>query len=220
MQRLVFIAVALVAILGIGGVFILGKLAQPPAPAAEETPAIENPTPTLRAHAVLGPESAPVTVVEFSNYGCPHCRDHALKVLPLLVRDYLDPGRIRYVFRTLPFPNQPQVFAASVAATCAYDLSRERFLDYHMLLFRAAPEWLSLSGDELADKLADYARQLGISAAELRACLESPEAEERVRFDQALANALGVTGTPTFFVNGEKYEGFMPYERWREILGE
>ncbi len=214
MQRAIFAIVAAVAVLLIGGIYLLGRRTPQPKP---ET-SIENPTPTLKAHIVLGSPEAPYTVVEFSNYRCPHCRDHALRVLGRLVADYVNTGRVRYVFRHLPFSGQPDVFAASVAAGCVFDQAKDRFLDYHLLLFRAVEDWAGLEGEALREKLAGYARQLSLDAAALRRCLKSEAARERVRFDQELAKALGVDGTPTFFINGAKKVGFMPYARWQELL--
>ena len=214
MQRAIFAIIAVVAVLLIGGIYLYGKRTPPPQP--ETT--IENPTPTLKAHIVLGRADAPYTVVEFSNYPCPHCRDHALKVLGRLVSDYVEKGKVRYVFRHLPFSGQPDVFTASVAAGCVYDQAQDRFLDYHLLLFRAVGDWAGLEGAALREKLLGYARQLSLDAAALGRCLDGEEAQARVRFDRDLALALGVDGTPTFFVNGKKEVGFMPYAKWQELL--
>lgn len=219
MQRTLFAAIAAVAVLAIGGIFLLGKRSGNASPAgASGSAAIENPDPLMKAHLVFGPADAPVTVVEFGNYRCPHCRDHALKVLPRLFSDYVDKGKLRYVFRALPFSGQDDVFAASVAAECVYDQNPSRFLDYHTLLFRAVRDWADLKGEKLAAKLADYARQLSLDAGALKACLDDASVRSRVRFDRDLAIALGVTGTPTFFVNGEKKVGFMPFDEWQKLL--
>jgi len=217
MQRTVFALIAAVAVLLIGGIFLLGR--GKPASAPQTTTTIENPDPLLKAHVALGSPEAPIAVVEFSNYRCPHCREHALNVLGRIMTDYVEPGKVRYVFRSLPFEGQEDVFAASVAAGCAFDQSPDRFLDYHLLLFRAVEDWAGLTGEALSQKLTDYARQLSLDPNAFRACLESEEAKARVRFDQELARALGVDGTPTFFINGEKKVGFMPYETWRSLLG-
>ena len=213
MHRVVFALVAVVGALLIGGLLLLGRGGNEPAKEA-----LEGADPLYEAHVVIGDPEAPGWVVEFSNYACPHCRNHALEVLPLIIRDYVDTGKVRYVFRTFPFPGQEDVYLASVAAGCAYDLRKERFLDYHQLLFRAVMDWSGRPAAEVRPKLVDYARQLGYPAGEFEACLDSEAVRKRVDLDVKLAEALGVTGTPTFFVNGEKLVGFMPYEKWREVL--
>jgi len=214
MQRTIFAVIAAVAVLLIGGVYLYGKRTPPPKPKST----IEDPTPTLKAHVVLGRADAPYTVVEFSNYRCPHCRNHTLNVFGRLLSNYVEPGRVRYVLRHLPFSGQPDVFAASVAAGCVYDQAKDRFLDYHLLLFRAVGDWAGLEGEALREKLLGYARQLSLDLAAFDRCLSSEEAQARVRFDRELAIALGVDGTPTFFVNGKKEVGFMPYTKWQELL--
>jgi len=218
MQRTLFAVIAAVAVLAIGGVFLLGKKGGASSASTGGDVAIENPDPLMKAHLVFGSAQAPVTVVEFGNYRCPHCRDHALKVLPRLFSEYVEKGRVRYVFRALPFTGQDDVFQASVAAECVYDQAKDRFLDYHTLLFRAVRDWAGLAGDKLDRKLTDYARQLSLDSEKLGACLKDPNVRQRVRFDRDLAAALGVDGTPTFFVNGKKEVGFMPFERWRALL--
>ena len=214
MQRIVFLLGVVVAALLFGAVFLM-RGGAPEAAAVEEGVPKD---PLAEAHIVLGRGDAPGYVVEFSNYACPHCREHAERVLMRLVNDYVATGKVRYVFRHLPFEGQEDVFWASVAAGCVYDQAPARFFDYHLLLFRAGPDWQGRGGEAVKARLLDYARQLSLSVEALRNCLASEQAKERVRFDQRLARALGVTGTPTFFVGGKKYEGFMPYERWREIL--
>jgi len=215
MQRTLFIVVGLIAVLAIGGVFLLGKKAPAAPPAPTE---IENPDPLLKAHIVFGEPDAPHVVVEFSNYLCPHCKNHALNVLPILFRDYVETGKTRYVFRALPFSGQPQVFTASVAAACVYDQARDRFLPFHELLFRANQEWGELGGEALTEKLLDYARQLSLDTEKLAACMKDETVAARVRFDQKLAAALGVDGTPTFFVDGEKKVGVQPLATWEKLL--
>lgn len=215
MQRTLFIIVGLIAVLAIGGVFLLGKKAPAAPPVATE---IENPDPLLKAHIVFGESDAPHVVVEFSNYLCPHCKNHALNVLPTLFAKFVETGKTRYVFRALPFSGQPQVFAASVAAACVYDQAKDRFLAFHELLFRANREWGELSGEVLNEKLLDYARQLSLDTDKLAACMKDGAVAERIRFDQKLAQALGVDGTPTFFVDGVKKVGVQPLSTWEALL--
>ena len=215
MQRTLFIVVGLIAVLAIGGVFLLGKRPAPKAPAAT---GIEDPDPLLKAHIVFGEPDAPHVVEEFSNYLCPHCKNHALNVLPILFKDYVETGKTRYVFRALPFSGQPQVFTASVAAECVYDQAKDRFLSFHELLFRANEEWGQLRGQALEEKLLDYARQLSLDTDKLAACMKDERVAERVRFNQKLAEALGVDGTPTFFVDGQKKVGVQPLSVWETLL--
>ncbi|GAA5334649.1 MULTISPECIES: DsbA family protein [Thermus] len=172
--------------------------------------------PTQGARFALGREDAPVVVVDFSNYLCPHCQNHALNVLPRLKAEYIDTGKVRYLFRDFPFPGQANVIRASEAAACASEAGR--YYEYHEVLFRAASAWGNLAGEVLDRYLVDLAGQLGLDTQAFQACLASGRHRDGVLADQKLANDLGLTGTPTFFIAGEKRTGFLPYEEWKALL--
>lgn len=173
--------------------------------------------PAEGARLVFGRPGAPVTAVDFSNYLCPHCRDHSENVLPRLFAEYVERGKVRYVFRDFPFPGQENVVRASEAAICAAEAGR--YLDYHQALFRDQ-SWGSLSGEALDRYLVFLAGQLGLDRRAFEGCLASGKHREEVLADQRLATDLGLTGTPSFFINGKKYTGYMDYARWKELLEE
>ncbi len=206
MQRTLFLIVASLAIV----VALLLFLVLRPKPTA--TPADA----AVGAKFVIGNPEAKVTVVDFSNYLCGHCRDHANEVFPLIKRDYIDTGKIRYVFRDFPFGGQENVIRAGEAAACAAE--QNLYVEYHLALFRAQLQWAGLSGSALDNYFADLAGQIGIAPATFTECLRSGRKRAGVLADQKLAVDLGLTGTPSFFINGEKYTGQRPYDSWREIL--
>jgi protein-disulfide isomerase len=206
MQRTLFVVVAVLAIV-LGAVLFLVLRPQPIASAADAAKG---------ARFVIGSPEARVTVVDFSNFLCGHCRDHSNEVLPFIKRDYIETGKVRYVFRDFPFTGQENVIRAGEAAACAYE--HNLFIAYHTALFRAQLQWAALSGGALDNFFADLAGQIGIAPATFSECLTSDRKRAGVLADQRLALDLGLTGTPTFFVNGEMHTGFMSYARWREIL--
>jgi protein-disulfide isomerase len=213
MQRTLFIAVALVGAILAGVLFFATRPRSAPIPASTD--------PAQNARFVFGPPSAKVTVVEFSNYLCPHCRDHASEVFPQIQRDYIDTAKIRYVFRDLPFslPDgspQPGVVRAGEAAACAAD--QQRYLEYRETLFRSQNLWGRLRPGDLDKFLSDLARQLSLDAAKFDACLNSGTKRQGVLADQQLAGRLGISDTPTFIVNGQQYVGARSYEEWRTLL--
>ena len=173
--------------------------------------------PAKEARLVFGQADAPVTVVDFSNYLCPHCRNHSENVLPRLFVEYVETGKVRYVFRDFPFPGQDNVVRASEAAACAAEAGR--YLDYHQALFRDQ-SWGSLSGEALDRYLVSLASQLGLDQKAFEGCLASRKHREEVLADQKLATDLGLTGTPSFFINGKRYTGYMDYARWKQLLDE
>lgn len=206
MQRTLFIAVALLAIV-IAAVLFMVLRPQPSVSAADATKG---------AKFAIGNPEAKVTIVDFSNYLCGHCRDHSNNVFPLIKRDYIDTGKVRYIFRDFPFGGQENVIRAGEAAACAAD--NNLYVEYHEALFRAQLQWAGLSGAALDNYFADLAGQIGIAPATFSQCLQSGSKRAGVLADQKLAGELGLTGTPSFFVNGEKFTGQRPYDSWREIL--
>lgn len=206
MQRTLFTVVVILAVVLAAILFLVLR----PKPTASSADAAAG------ARFVIGDPNAKVTVVDFSNYLCGHCRDHANNVFPLIKRDYIDTGKIRYVFRDFPFGGQENVIRAGEAAACAAD--NNLYLEYHEALLRAQMQWAGLSGQALDNYFADLAGQIGIAPAAFSECLKSGSKRAGVIADQKLAIDLGLTGTPSFIVNGETFTGQRSYDSWREIL--
>ncbi len=147
-----------------------------------------------------GPEDAPVTVVEFTDYECPFCARHFRETYRPLLSKY--EGRLNYVTRNFPIPQlHPLAQKAAEAAECAHE--QGRFWEYHDLLFERSP----LLGP---DSLRAYAGTTGLDTAEFEECLTSGRMAGIVAQDVQDGFAYGVTGTPTFFVNGKRLVGTFP----------
>jgi len=155
-----------------------------------------------------GPADAPVVIVEFSDFECPYC----LRVTPT-IQSLLDeyPEQVRLYYRHLPLPNHKRARAAATAAVCAE--RQGEFWEYHDVLF----ENQRALGD--AD-LRGYAEQIGLDLDHFDACLTSPEAAARIDEDLAAASALGVSGTPAFFVNGLPLKGAQPIAQFQRLINE
>jgi protein-disulfide isomerase len=144
---------------------------------------------------VRGPQDAPVTIVEFSDYQCPFCA----RSEPL-IRDVLKeyPDKVRFVYKQFPLVSiHANAMGAAQAAVAAG--MQGKFWEMHDLLF-ANQRALQ------ADKLKDYAQQLGLDVAKFEADMSSNEAKAIIRDDMALSQKIGVRGTPTIFVNGKIVE--------------
>ncbi len=155
----------------------------------------------------LGPEDAPVTIVEFSDYQCPYCQ-RAEAVLAELRAEY--PGRLRFVYKHFPLESiHPRARPAAQAAACAGE--QGRFWEYHELLF--AP------GAPMEEKdLKSYAALLKLDRGRFEACRQSGRGDAPVARDIAEAQRLGVSSTPTFFINGIRLRGMPPIARLRLIV--
>lgn len=156
--------------------------------------------------AARGPVDAPITIVEFSDYQCPFCRQAEDTVQQL---DALYPGKLRIEYRHLPLNFHANAIPAAKAAICAGN--QNQFWEYHLLLF----------GNQKAlgpESLLSYATKLDLDSAKFKVCIAAPETLARVNEDIALARSLGVSATPTFFVNGITLRGAPPTEAFRAII--
>ena len=157
---------------------------------------------------VIGPEDAPITIVEFSDYECPYCQQWHTEVFDRLMLAY--PEQVRLVYRDFPITSiHPNAMPAAVAANCA--LEQDMFWDYHDKLFRME---LGLS----TDAYQEYASQLDLDVEEFVECLDSGRYEEEVQADFDFAANLGVRSTPTFFVNGIAVVGAQPFEVFQQVI--
>jgi protein-disulfide isomerase len=153
-----------------------------------------------------GPSDAAVTLVEYGDYECPHCR-RAQPIVRALEQRLTDAGTsLRFVFRNFPLTNvHPHALHAAEAAECVAAHGGEAaFWAMHDALFAHQQD----SRDALSDAhLAQYAAALGVDAAVVRRDLESRAHERRVREDFASGVYSGVSGTPTFFIDGVRFDG-------------
>ncbi len=155
-----------------------------------------------------GPEDAPVVIIEFSDYQCPYCGRFHTTTYQRLKEVYGD--RIRFVYRDFPLTQiHPEALPAAIAANCAGE--QGEYWAFHDKLFQ---NQANLS----ADAYLTFAQELGLDMDAFRACLEDPAQKEEVLADQAYAAQLGVTGTPTFFINGIPLVGAQPFEAFQQII--
>jgi protein-disulfide isomerase len=143
-----------------------------------------------------GPENAPVTLVEYGDYECPHC-GHAYSIVKQLQKRFGE--RLRFVFRNFSL-TQAHPNAEAAAETAEFAAAHGKFWEMHDLLFENQ-ERLD------AGLLLELARKLGLSAPALSMALEEGHFTDRVRADFSGGVRSGVNGTPTFFINGERYDG-------------
>jgi protein-disulfide isomerase len=167
----------------------------------------EPPRPTVAATgAAKGPENAPVTIVEFSDFQCPYC-SRANESVAQVMKAY--PNQVRLVFRHFPLEFHQNAPKAAEAALCAQD--QGKFWEMHDTLFanQKALEVPALKG---------YAKQLGLDTAKFDKCLDSGEKASIVATDMADGKKVGVNGTPAFFINGILLSGAQPFEEFKRVI--
>ena len=153
----------------------------------------------------LGPQDAAVTIVEFSDFQCPYCKQSALN-LKHLIESY--GSNVRLVFKHMPLPIHPEAFRAAQASVCAGE--QGKFWEFHDLLFS--------SGELSEQSLKKYALNLGLRTIEFNTCLDSDTSAAIVRRDMQEAKRADVQGTPTFFVNGRIVRGIRNLEEFRKVI--
>jgi protein-disulfide isomerase len=217
-RRTHFYSALVVLAFGVGlllGYVIWGRgaasVAQPAAPVAE-APAAEQPQYTryeilTEGYPSLGPDDAPITIVEFSDFQCPFCRRFHDETYSDLLNAY--PGQIRFVYRNLPLTSiHPDAMPSAVASLCAND--QGVYWEYHEKLF---------SSESLTrETFVQYATDLNLDVEEFNACLDSGKHDEFISKDMEFAFNLGVQSTPTFFINGLAIVGAQPLSSFTQLI--
>jgi predicted DsbA family dithiol-disulfide isomerase len=150
-----------------------------------------------------GPKDAPVLIIAFSDYECPYCR-RAEDTVEQVLKAY--DGKVRYVFRDYPLPFHKNAKPAAVAAGCARE--QGKFWEYNQKLFKA---------DLSPDGLKKTAAEVGLDSGKFDACLAKNDTKT---IDQDIADggAVGVNGTPAFFINGHSLSGAQPFDAFKKVI--
>lgn len=156
-----------------------------------------------------GNPDAPVTIVEFSDFECPFCAAFYQNTLPQIEENYIKTGKVKLVFRDFPLPFHANAQKAAEAAECAGE--QGKFWEMHDIIF---DNQTTIS----AADLKNYAINLNLNSIQFNDCLDSGKYADEVGKDMNDGSAAGVTGTPTFFINGEKLVGAQPFSVFEEIL--
>jgi protein-disulfide isomerase len=149
---------------------------------------------------VLGSEKAPVTIVEYASMTCPHCAHFSETTFPELQKRYIDTGKVRFIFRE--FPLDALAAAGFMLARCG---GKEKFMPIVETLFAKQREWMV---EKPIEPLREIAKQFGFTHQSFDECLANQKVLDGIQNvrDRA-AEKLGVNSTPTFFINGKKFNG-------------
>jgi protein-disulfide isomerase len=155
----------------------------------------------------IGPKDAPIKIVEFSDFQCPFCRRWHQQVYEPLLAAY--PGKIQLIYRNLPLVSiHPDAFAAAEAAMCAGD--QNVFWQYHDKLF---------SSESLGDAVYEqYARELSLDIPTFVDCITEHKYQDAIVTDSNFALDLGISSTPTFFINGLAIVGAQPLDYFKQVI--
>tara|TARA_Y100000310_G_C20683169_1_gene817314 strand:- start:63 stop:1589 length:1527 start_codon:yes stop_codon:yes gene_type:complete len=157
----------------------------------------------------LGDENAPVVIVSFEDYECPFCKRSFDQVLPQLKTEYIDTGKVKYVYRDFPLSFHPNAQKAAESAECAGD--QGKYWEMHEVIFNNQQ---AISVNDLKT----YATQLGLDSNTFNSCLDSGEKTSEVQNDFNEGQNYDVSGTPTFFINGKRLVGAQPYSSFKSLI--
>jgi protein-disulfide isomerase len=200
-----FIPVAF--ILGLGSGYLLWG--QSTTQAAVGTTEVQRVNVSTDGDPSLGPEDAPVTIVEFGDYQCPFCQVWYQQTFDQLMANY--PNKIRFVYRDFPLAGHPESLPAAEAADCAGE--QGDYWKFHDALY---------NGQYTLGRAAyeQYAADQGLDIAVFTACLDDHRYQDEVEADADDAARLGLSGTPSFVINGRILIGALPFEDFKTIIDE
>jgi protein-disulfide isomerase len=155
-----------------------------------------------------GNKNAKVTIVEYSDFQCPFCKQYFDESYKKLKADYVDTNKVYYVFKDYPLPSHPQAPKAAEAANCAAE--QNKFWEMHDLLFENQSQW-SGKPDNIAT-FKKFAGDLKLDQQKFDQCLDSGKHQAIVENERSEGISKQVSGTPTFFINGQKLVGAHDYE--------
>lgn len=198
--KVFYIAFSLVAVVGIALIIraatsrptplVIADCSGPPLDAAPAT------------GQVLGPDSAPVHIDEYSDFECPFCARFAIVTMPDVRQRLIPTGKVRWRFLDFPLQQHVNSPVAHVAAACAAD--QGRFWEMEEALYMDQNAWVDEKRPE--GKFLDYARRIGLNADSFRVCVEQRRPWPKIEANRCSGEKLGVDGTPTFFINGRRLE--------------
>ncbi|MBM4402688.1 MAG: DsbA family protein [Candidatus Cloacimonetes bacterium] len=172
---------------------------------------------------VKGDPNAPVTIVEFSEYSCPYCKMYVEETYPQIIENYVDTGKVKYVFRDFPLDFHPHAQKQAEAAECADE--QGEYWEFHDLLFQNSDQFLKNESAWVDDETAislikGYAKDLRLDDNAFNSCFDSRKYKDEVQKDIEDGINYGVSGTPSFFINGYLLVGAQPYEAFEEMIKE
>lgn len=155
----------------------------------------------------LGRSTAPIVMIEYYSLDCPHCAAFHADVFPRLKSEFIDTGKVRYVFRDFPLS-----WAALEAAIMTHCAPPERYFDMQDALLRSGEQWSTAESTRQA--VGEIGAAQGVSEAAFQACLDARVWERQIFESQKFARKmLGIKATPTFIINSDKLEGNIPFDK-------
>lgn len=161
---------------------------------------------------MLGEPNAPITIVEFSDYECPFCKRFYDEAYQQIKQEYIDTGKAKLVFKDFALSFHQMAKPAAAAANCVFEqLGDEKYFEMHDKIFE--------NQNSLSEaNLKTWALELGVDETQYDSCIVDPEILSEIDEDLAEGSANGVSGTPSFFIDGELLVGAQPFSAFKNII--
>lgn len=166
----------------------------------------------------LGKKDAPVTMIEFSDFQCPFCRKFYKETLPQIKKEYIDTGRVKFVYRDFPLDFHQGAKPAAEGAECARD--QNKFWEMHDAIFNEQEKQGQGTIQFTKTDVIKWAGEIGLDMSKFNQCLDSGKYKQEVEKDIADGLAAGVNGTPATFINGRLVSGAQPLAAFKAVIDE
>ena len=157
----------------------------------------------------LGKDNAPVVIVEFSDYQCPFCSRFYTETLSQIKTQYIDTGKVKFVYRDFPLSFHPEALPAATAVNCAEE--QGKFWEFHNKVFENQ-QTISAANYKL------WAEELGLDVAKWETCTKDTKVKAEIQKDFNDGTAAGVQGTPAFIINGKIVSGAQPFTAFSQVI--
>lgn len=184
----------------------------PSVPTAPVAPSVVN-VKVNDTDPIKGDPKARLTIVEFADYQCPYCERFFKDAYPQIIKDYVDTGKVKFVYKNLAFLGKESTDAAN-AAKCAQE--QNKFWEYHDYLF--SHQGAENSGTFAPDKLKGFAATLGLNTDQFNSCLDGQKYNAQVTADQAEASKNGFNSTPSVAIGSTPIIGAQPYAQFKAAI--
>lgn len=157
---------------------------------------------------VLGDSNAPISVVEFSDFQCPFCAKFGAMIFPLIDENYIKTGKVKFVYRDFPLDSHPNAGPMALAGECADE--QGKFREMHDIIFERQNEWSP--SEKINTVIKEYGKKIGLNEKQFNECVSSKKYAGEIKKDLIDGASNGVSGTPSFFINGKPLSGAMPFD--------
>jgi protein-disulfide isomerase len=194
------------------GIAVFSPATTAPAAAGGNSALAQEATTTAGDDRILGKPEAPITIIEYASLTCPHCADFDKETLPKIKQEWIDTGKAKLIFRDFPLDG-----LALKGATLARCAPPERFYGFIDVLFRQQDVWARAADPQAA--LGRIAKLGGMSEDQFQACMKDDAMQNKIlAMRMAGEKDYKVESTPTFFINGKKLVGSLPYDSFADAL--